>query len=259
VFVVSKLLGSLTQPLTWVFLLMLFGLLAGRRNPARGRGLLWFCLLVVFVLGWRPLPDLWVRAIERQTEAPALPSDPKWAGYAGVVVLGGALENSFVRDGNGQVGLNRAAERMTMAVALAKAHPNLKIIFTGGDGNLLRQSESEAAQARQFFTEMGVAPERLVFEGVSRTTYENAIYSARLPGVDIHQPWILLTSAWHMPRSLATFEKAGWQVTPYSVDYLTGKRTPWNEYGMAGSLLQWQTGIHETLGLLAYRLKGYAR
>lgn len=257
-FVFSKLLGAATQPLTWVFLMMLVGLMLGWRHPGRGRGLIWTALAALVVLGWRPLPDLLVRSLERQAPAPAPPSDVQWSGYTGVVVLGGALENAFVRTGNGQVGLNSAAERMTMAVALARAHPRLKLLFTGGDGTLLRQPESEAVQARQFFAEMGVSPDRLIFESASRTTYENALYSARLPGVDIQKPWILLTSGWHMPRSIGSFRKVGWQVTPYSVDYVTGVATPWTEYAMAGALMQWQRGIHETLGWWAYLLSAQA-
>lgn len=257
-FVFSKLLSAATQPLTWVFLLMVAGLLWGRRNPSRGPGLVWAGLAALLVLGWRPLPDMLVRSLEQQVPPPSAPASAEWSAYAGVVVLGGALENAYVRAGNGQVGLNSAAERMTMAVALAEAHPQLKVLFTGGDGTLLKQPESEAVQARQFFAEQGVSPDRLIFESASRTTYENALYSARLPGVDIQKPWLLLTSGWHMPRSLASFRKVGWRVTPYSVDYLTGIATPWTEYGMAGSLMQWQRGIHEAAGLWAYRLSGQA-
>ncbi|MCZ2497713.1 YdcF family protein [Xylophilus sp. Kf1] len=257
-FVWSKLLSAGTQPVTWLILWMALGWWWGRRHPARGRALMGVGLAVMVLLGWRPLPDALVRSLEQQVPAPAPPADARWADFAGVVVLGGALENAFVRSGNGQVGLNSAAERMTMAVALARAHPRLKIVFTGGDGTLLRQPESEAVQARQFFAEMGVDPDRLVFESASRTTYENALFSARLPGVDIQKPWILLTSGWHMPRSVASFKKVGWQVTPYSVDYLTGNTTPWADYGMAGALTQWQRGIHEALGLWAYRLSSQA-
>ena len=257
-FFISKLLSSLTQPLTWVFLLIVVGLLRGWRQPARGRRLVWAGMAVLLILGWTPIPDVLLRRIEQSQPAPASIGDKKWDDFVGVVVLGGALENAFVRGGNGQVGLNFAAERMTMAVALAQAHPNLKVLFTGGDGNLLKQPDSEAFQAKQFFSEMGVPADRLVFEAASRTTYENAVYSARLPGVDSKQRWLLLTSAWHMPRSLATFQKVGWNVTPYSVDYLTGVATPWNEYSMATSLMHWQRALHETAGLWGYRLSAQA-
>jgi uncharacterized SAM-binding protein YcdF (DUF218 family) len=257
-FVVSKLLSALTQPLTWVFLLLVFGLWRGRRQPARGRRLLWLGLLILLVLGWMPLPDVLLRRLEQAQPVPAAPADPQWERYAGVVVLGGAIDNAYLREGNGQVALNAAAERMTMAVALARAHPQMKILFTGGDGLLLRQNVSEAVQARQFFREMGVPDAQLTFESDSRTTYENALYSARLPGIDTHQPWLLLTSGWHMPRSLATFRKLGWNVTPYTVDYIAGAATPWSQYGMAASLQHWQVAIHETLGLWAYRMSGQA-
>ena len=257
-FVLSKLLTALTQPMAWVVALMLAGLWLGRRQPARGRWLLWCGVALTVALGWMPVPDLLLRRLEQAQPVPAAPADPQWGQYRGVVVLGGALENAYVRAGNGQVALNSAAERMTMAVALALAHPQLKIVFTGGDGTLLRQKESESQQARQYFLEMGLPADRVVFESASRTTYENALFSADLPGMDIHAPWLLLTSGWHMPRSLATFRRLGWNVTPYTVDYVTGEATAWTQYSLAGSLLRWQTAVHETLGLWAYRLSGQA-
>jgi uncharacterized SAM-binding protein YcdF (DUF218 family) len=258
-FIASKLLSALTQPLTWVVLLLACGWWQSLRRPARGRALVGTAIALLLALGWVPLPDLLLRALERQSPPPAPPSDPRWADYAGVVVLGGALEHAAVRQGNGQVALNAAAERMTLAVALARSHPGLRVVFTGGDGTLLRQPESEARQARQFFEELGLPPERLRVESESRTTYENAVYTARLPGVDPARPWLLVTSGWHMPRSLAAFRRAGWNVVPYAVDYRAGDRTPWSDYALARSLLHWQIGLHETLGLWAYRLSGRAR
>ena len=258
-FVVSKLLGALTQPMTWIVAMLVFGLWLGRLDPRRGRGILWSAVLATVVLGWLPLPDLLLRRLEQSQPVPAAPSDAQWSRYEGVVVLGGALENASMRVGNGQVALNSSAERMTLAAALALAHPQLKVVFTGGDGTLLRQKESESRQARQFFNEIGLPAGRVVFEGASRTTYENAVYSASLAGVDKRKPWLLLTSGWHMPRSLATFRHVGWNVTPYTVDYLAGASTPWTHYGLVSSLHHWQTALHEMLGLLAYRMSGQAQ
>jgi len=96
------------------------------------------------------------------------------------------------------------------------------------------------------------------FEFGSRTTYENAVFTAALPGVDRTRPWLLVTSAWHMPRALATFRAAGWNVTPYPVDYRTGIRTPWTEYSLVDSPRRWRIALHEWAGLLAYRLAGRA-
>ena len=118
--------------------------------------------------------------------------------------------------------------------------------------------EAEAVQAEAFFTSVGVPAQRMQFEGSSRTTYENASYTARLPGVDKTRPWLLVTSAWHMPRALAVFNAAGWNVSPYPVDYRTGTQTPWFEYSLAQSTLRWQLALHEWVGWLAYRLSRQA-
>jgi uncharacterized SAM-binding protein YcdF (DUF218 family) len=101
-----------------------------------------------------------------------------------------------------------------------------------------------------------VPNEALLLESRSRTTYENAIYTRELPGMDAKRPWLLMTSAWHMPRSLATFQKAGWNVTPYPVDFRTGGSTPWTNYSLSNGAQQWELLLHEWLGLAAYRLSG---
>ena len=137
-------------------------------------------------------------------------------------------------------------------------HPHLRLLFTGGEGDLLASGEPEAVQARAFFESLGVPAQRMQFEFRSRTTYENAVLTAALPGVDKTRPWLLVTSAWHMPRALATFRAAGWNVTPYPVDYRTGTRTPWTEYSLVDSLRRWQIALHEWAGLLAYRIAGRA-
>ena len=112
--------------------------------------------------------------------------------------------------------------------------------------------------AKAFFDSMGVPPQQVVYESASRTTYENAVFSAALPGVDPRQPWLLLTSAFHMPRSVATFRKAGWNVTPYPVDFRTGDSTAWTQYSLWLGAEKWQLVLHELAGLLAYRLAGRA-
>jgi uncharacterized SAM-binding protein YcdF (DUF218 family) len=178
--------------------------------------------------------------------------------YAGVVLLGGALEPAYVWQGHGQAALNDAAERMTVPIALLQQYPHLRLLFTGGDGELFAQGPTEADRAKIFFDSMGVSPQRIAYESASHTTYENAILTAVVPGVDPAQPWLLLTSASHMPRAMATFRKAGWNVTPYPVDFRTGTHTPWTQYSLALSAAKWHLALHEMAGLLAYRLVGRA-
>ena len=254
-FVAAKLLAFLTQPLAWVACLLAAGLLLQRRWRRGGTALLWGALAVLLLQGWQPLPQALLRELERRHPAPPSVDLQR---YAGVIVLGGALESSYVWDGHAQPALNAAAERMTAALPLLQRAPQLQLLFTGGEGELLGEGLSEAERARRFYAAMGVEAQRLRFESASRTTHENAVFSARLPGVDPTRPWLLLTSAWHMPRALATFEKAGWNVTPWPADYRAGLQTPWHQYSLAQGAAQWHTALHEWLGLWVYRLTGRA-
>lgn len=252
-FVVAKLMAGLTQPLAWVALLLALGLLLVRRRPRAARQALSAALLLLLLLGWLPLPDALLRALEQRHPAPARLDAAR---YAGVVVLGGATESAYVWEGHAQPALNGAAERMTAVLPLLREHPQWTLLFTGGEGELIGGSLTEAERGRRFFAQMGVPPGQLLLEDRSRTTHENAVLSARLPGVDQTRPWLLVTSAWHMPRALATFEKAGWNVTPWPVDYRAGLHTPWTQYSLAQGTSRWQAALHEYLGLLAYRLAG---
>ena len=264
-FLASKLLAFLTEPLAWVAALVLAALLllgrtpssAARMGPRRwGLRALWLALFLLLVQGWEPLPD----ALLRQLEDPysRSPSAQELQTYHGVVVLGGALEPSYVWEGRNQIALKGSAERMVVPLALLRQNPSLQLLFTGGEGALLGQGLSEAARARLFYESLGLPPERLLVEDRSRTTFENAVFSARLADIDTAKPWLLVTSAWHMRRALATFKKAGWNVTPYAVDFNTGSHTPWTEYSLVRGSSKWALLLHELLGLLAYRLAGQA-
>jgi uncharacterized SAM-binding protein YcdF (DUF218 family) len=176
--------------------------------------------------------------------------------YTGAIVLGGATESGYLAQGHRQPLLNSSAERMTAVWPMLRTNAQLQFIFTGGEGELTGSGPSEAERVRQFFESQGIGSDHMRYESRSRTTYENAILTAQLPGVDIHAPWLLVTSAWHMPRSLATFRKAGWNVTPYPVDFRTTDATPWTQYDLNDSLSHWKLALHEWLGLVAYRLSG---
>ena len=208
-FLASKLLSFVTQPLAWVVVLLLAGLLCLPVRRKWGLGLSWTALAVLLLQGWQPLPDAVLRQLEAQYAGPA-PGAPLQQ-YVGIVLLGGALEPAYVWQGHTEVALNDAAERMTVPVALLQKNPHLRLLFTGGEGELFAEGLTEADRAKIFFDSMGVPPQRVVYESASHTTYENAVFSATVPGVNPTQPWLLLTSASHMPRAMATFRKAGWK------------------------------------------------
>jgi len=255
-FLASKFFLFLTQPLAWVALLLIAGLLMTPNSPRWGMRANALALALLLLLGWEPLSDAALRQLEVQYPVASLDQD--WSAYAGVIVLGGALEPASVWTVPGQSALNDAAERMTEVSPLLRRQPHLKVLFTGGEGELFADGLSEAERARRFFRGQGLPTEKLLLESASRTTYDNAVMSKQLPGVDATRPWLLLTSAYHMPRSMAAFHKAGWNVTAYPVDFRSGLKTPWTQYTMDQGVKKWRLVLHEMLGLIAYRLAGRA-
>lgn len=213
-------------------------------------------LALLAVLGWQPIPDVLLRQLESQS--PEFAPNASLKPYVGAIVLGGATEAGYLALDHLQPLFNSAGERLTAPNAMLRSNPHLQFIYSGGEGQLNASGDSESARARQFFESQGIGSDHMRYEAQSRTTYENAVLSAQMPGVDRQRPWLLVTSAWHMPRALATFRKAGWNVTPYPVDFRTANATPWTQYSMRDSPAHWQLALHEWLGYLFYRVSGRA-
>lgn len=251
--ILADLFSLSTQPLVWVLMLLALGLLAGRRIVL-ARVFVGGAMALLLLLGWKPLPDMLIRQLETQHRE--MPPQADLRSYVGMVVLGGSTEASFVATAHAQPLLNDAAERMTAPLAMLRNNPHLRMVYTGGGTAKGVGAISEAQHAKMFFDSVGLTGLGVEYEGASRTTHENATLTAQLPSVDITQRWLLVTSAWHMPRSMATFAKAGWNVTAYPVDFRTGLATPWNEYSLGSGLRSWQLAFHECLGWLAYRMTG---
>lgn len=256
-FILSKLLSFACQPLSWVLVLLLGGLLAGMRSQRRlGAMMCWTALGVLLLTGWSLPADAVLRELENQHAA--IGAAANLSNYAGVVVLGGALASGYIWTAHDQIALTDAAERMIVPVALARQYPHLRLLFTGGEGELFSTGPSEAQRAKILFDQLGVPVQQVLYESASRTTYENAVFSTAISGVNPAAPWLLLTSAYHMPRAMETFRKAGWNVTAYPVDFHTGSTTSWHDYSLEKGARKWYLALHELTGLWAYRLSGKA-
>ena len=254
-FVISKLLSAITQPVFWLALWWALALLMLARWRRTATLMLWTGLAVLGLLGFRALPDALLRPLENRYPVPSAEAVGR---HVGVIVLGGAVGHPDSYTAHGQVPLGDAAERMTVPVGLLRQHPKLELVFSGGEGRLLTTGVTEAELARAFYQQQGLDMTRVQLESGSRSTRENAQQVARLLGDRCKQPWLLVTSAWHMPRSMDEFEaefgKRGCKITPYPVDFMTGTSTAVTEYELAASLVRWQTALHEWLGIWAYRL-----
>lgn len=252
-FYLSKIIGFFASPTHLAICLMLAGAVLGFGRLARaGRGLGLAGLLLLVAVAATPLPRLLARPLEDRFPVPAM-SDPR--PVAGIIVLGGAIGES-----RGQMTFTGAAARMTEAVMLARRQPQARLVFTGGSGALLsRNAPSEASVAGRFFAEMGLAADRITLEDKSRNTDENARFTARLVAPKPGERWLLVTSALHMPRSMAVFRAAGLDLEPWPVDYRTsGQRRDFLSPGRiwATNLELADDAMREWVGLAAYRLAG---
>jgi len=141
---------------------------------------------------------------------------------------------------------------------LAQTYPSAKIFISGGSGALTDEGEAEATTAERFFLAFGIARERLVLEGASRNTDENVANTKGLLGDSGDGNIVLVTSAFHMPRSVGIFEKAGLSVIPWPTDY----RTPgpqWFGFDIANPVQNVNVStvaIKEWVGLLIYYWTG---
>jgi uncharacterized SAM-binding protein YcdF (DUF218 family) len=196
-FPLSKIVWFVLSPVNLLILLAaLAAVLAFTRFARFARWLGALAMLGILLLAFSPLPRIVIRSLENRFPQQDAAKGP----VAGIVVLGGAIGVA-----RGDIVLNSAAVRMTKAVELARLHPQAKIVFTGGGANLISPViETESDGARLLFLGLGLPKERLVFEDRSRNTRENAVFTRQLVDPKPGERWLLITSAWHMPRAMAS-------------------------------------------------------
>jgi uncharacterized SAM-binding protein YcdF (DUF218 family) len=251
-FVLSKFLVPLESPGDLLLLLLVIGAICSWFVRFRRLGIAMVTIATAALALIVLLPvSAWIAApLENRFPRPAaLPGS-----VDGIIVLGGAVDPDTTSR-RGIPTLNSDAERMTEFVRLAKRYPQARLVFSGGSGLLIRQSESlsEADVARLFFEQQGLNPARVIFENQSRNTYENVAFSKAIVKPAPHQTWLLVSSAQDMPRSVGIFRKLDWPVTPVPVAYKSD--TQHSSY-LGDNLHELDRGSHEWLGLLVYRLTG---
>jgi uncharacterized SAM-binding protein YcdF (DUF218 family) len=252
-FTLSKTLGFFAWPSNFLISIGLVGLIL-LCTPWRRLGS-WFVvtsLVLVVLAGYSPLGNVLILPLEQRFP----PWDPSHGAPDGIVVLGGAIEPD-ISAARGAVALNEAAERITATAELARRYPDARIIFSGGSGSPF-DSISEAPIAVKELEALGVAPERITAEEQSRNTVENAVFSELLAQPKSGERWLLVTSAFHMPRAIAVFRAAGFPVEAYPVDWRTrGPADATTLFSvLPAGLAVTDTAVHEWIGLLAYRLTG---
>jgi uncharacterized SAM-binding protein YcdF (DUF218 family) len=253
-FYLSKILGFFALPSNALIVLGLAGAaIAVLRGGRAGGKLIVASLIVLAIYGFSPLANALILPLEQRFP----PWDASRGPPTGMVVLGGAFD-TVVSDTRYDIPLNEAAERMTVSAALARKYPQARIIFTGGTGTLLYGGPTEGELARRFYASLGIAADRITIEEESRDTAENAVFTKPLADPKPGERWLLVTSAYHMPRSIGAFRRVGFMVEAYPVDYRTrgieDLARPFPSLGEG--LRRGDTAVREWIGLLFYRLAG---
>ncbi len=252
-FYLSKILWFLLQPSS----LMMLGLCVGIWLVRSGRiqaGLRWLTgsVVALTLIGLTAASDLISNPLEARFPRPDLSATR----IDGIIVLGGAEDTApGIRE---LMSLNDAGERMTEAIALARRYPQAKLIWSGGSGTVIAERISAAERATALFEALGITRDRIVLEDRSRTTHENARFTRDVVKPMAGQRWLLVTSAWHMPRAIGCFRQAGFNVTAWPVDYRTAVAVDWLRVfsGIPDGLRRFDTISREYFGLAAYRLTG---
>ena len=155
--------------------------------------------------------------------------------------------------------MTEAGDRYLATIALARRFPEARVLFTGGSGRLFGAEIPEARIAREILVSAGVDPARLILEGQSRNTAENARFAKALVANQGQGSWLLVTSAFHMPRAVETFCAAGWQdLVPWPTDYRTASLRDGIGWDLARNLDLLNVAVREWIGILAYRVTGRA-
>jgi uncharacterized SAM-binding protein YcdF (DUF218 family) len=253
-FILSKILGFFALPSNLLIAIGLVGLiLLCTRYTRLASWLVVTSLVLIAIAGLSPLGNALILPLEQRFP----PWDASHGPPDGIVVLGGAISPD-VSAARGAVALNEAAERMTVTAELARRYPKARIIFSGGSNALIFDDGVEAFFGVQQLEALGVAHERITAEEQSRNTIENAVFSRLLANPKPGERWLLLTSAYHMPRAIASFRAAGFPVEAYPVDWRTrGPADAVKPFASLGDgLRRTDTAVHEWVGLLLYRLAG---
>ena len=252
-FFISKLVWLFISPDS-LLLLVILSILAlfyfGKDVIAKR--LLTITSILLLIIAFLPIGEWMLYPLESHFQTnPTLPEK-----VDGIIVLSGS-EDAQLSKAWDQIEIRGAAERDLYFLALARQYVNAKLVFTGGSGSLNYQEYKASDIAKQLFEQQDFDTSKILFERESRNTYENVIFSKKLVNPALNEKWILITTSWHMPRSVGIFCKVGWPVIPYPVDHQTNKDNLFRiDFNLLGNVAVLKTAVKEWLGLFAYYLTG---
>jgi len=254
VFIFGKLFWAVVQPGNLLLLALLGGvlLLLGSRGR-RGGMLIGLAAIGFLVFAVAPVGPAMLLVLEQRFPRPqTLP-----ARIDGILVLGGAVDPGLSL-AYGETAFNSSVARVLAGIALARRHPEAKLALVGGEGELFPVGFAEARATSRFVVDEGIAAARIILEERSRSTHESAVFAKESIRPGPAETWILVTSAFHMPRAVASFRAVDWSVIPYPVDFKVDPNTVWRgNFNLVEGLGTATTAGKEWAGLAGYRLRGW--
>jgi uncharacterized SAM-binding protein YcdF (DUF218 family) len=252
-FLLSKLFHFFILPFSWVFILFILGLISKKTECKRRFFITSFCLMFFFsnTVIFKEFARLW------EVNAKKLDNMKH---YEVGIVLGGMAE--YNNDAK-RLSIRRGADRIWQAISLYKRHKLDVILISGDDGLVFDRNLKEAIRFKNELMKWGIPDSALLIETKSKNTYQNARYSVRLLRSKYGKmpSCLLITSALHMKRSKACFDKLGIRLGTFSTDHFTGptRNYHWDEYFVpnVSTMANWEGLIHEWIGFMAYKLAGY--
>jgi uncharacterized SAM-binding protein YcdF (DUF218 family) len=262
-FILSKVVQFCIEPLNWVITFVFLSLLfLSLRKLDLCKRFLMLALLDLLIVGWLPTSELGLRSLEDTIPKTSI-ANIVGNDIGGIIILGGAIEGGEIAIDRGEVSIGSAAERVTKAFELIRKYPDLPFIFSGYSGRINPRGPSEADAFKQLVAEQGLSEKMAHYENQSRNTYENVLYMKPMieefglkNGAGASKPWLLITSASHMYRSVKIFEKQGIDVLPLPVDYQTTNSIPWTSFNLGLGADNWNNLLHELVGIFAYWITG---
>jgi uncharacterized SAM-binding protein YcdF (DUF218 family) len=251
-FIFSKILLFLLDPITWIFLLLLWAIRA--KSPIKKKKILWSTVAVFYFFSNAFITDEFVRLYEERNQTYSELTE----NFDVAIVLGGFSDFDYAQE---QVQFHSATDRLMAGIKLYKTGRAKKIMIVSGSGKIMNPEEKEAAFIENYLLSIGILAKDLIIESESKNTRENAVNATKiLDEKYTNGKYILVTSATHMPRAKRCFKKTGLTFTPFSVDHQAGPRKYIFDHLFIpdlNSLRRWKSLIKEWTGLTAYKVKGY--
>jgi len=252
-FLLGKIFLLLLKPLTWIIVLFLVALLS--KNLKRKKRLLVgaFALLIFFSNPF--FFRLFAGAYEKKPVI--LNANEK---YQAGIVLGGFVSYNVRTE---EAFFNPASDRFIETALLYKRGSIGKVIVAAGKGYIVKHNFQEASFIRDRLVELGIPAENILTDGLSRNTYENAVNSKKIcDSLHLGGPFLLVSSAMHLPRAENLFIKQKLAIRSYPCDFMTKNiaNNLWEDYLLPSSLTinNWDIFIKEISGLVIYKVMGRA-